>query len=237
MRYLTFLFLVLFSGCSTEKLDPGVDPLGLSYFPLQEGYYWSYEVEESFNNNNVISDTTYRIRYEVLSFSPDRLRANILVSVAASGSEDWDAVATWEAFFNNNTLVVNEGSASFIKLSFPLANGLTWDSNALNSFDEDLYTADSLGQTFSFRDEVYPNTVTIIQEISIDPVQITNDNIRLEVYQRNVGKVYSEEAEIFYRSCGTAFPECCGAGGAQLCFGEISQSYTRYQWLTDTNVE
>ena len=230
---ISFVFLLLLAcGCDNQKVDPLADTLGLSYYPLKPGNIWVYKVEnQEFFSDGSLSNSTFELEYRITSLEDSIY--SIQVSRRDEPTGEWYVTDLYETFRNNRIAVLNTGSVSYIKLSFPLEQGRTWDGNGLNSQGEDMYSVDSIGNSYQHDDNLYQETVTVIQEYSVDPVQITSDNIAIEVYAKNVGLVYKEIRIIDYKSCSSLYPECCTQNNGEKCFGEIESGMITYQSLIE----
>lgn len=189
------ILLCVLVSCSGEA-DPDPRRLGHDFFPLQTGAYIDYEVEDiDYNIQGTIDTANYELRVMVadsfVSQSGD-LRYEIHRLTRESAMDNWQFQTAWTAYVNGYNAVQIEENIPFIKLSFPLVNGLSWNANAMNIMDEDIYTADSLDFTFiTGSDSVINNTVTVVQNDNQE--FITQQDKRYEIYARHIGLIKKEE--------------------------------------------
>lgn len=237
----SLLIAALSIGCSQDNFTPvDDDPLGFSYYPLEEDMYWIYQVREGqYQIDGSVEEESYQLRFAIMEQeeTADGMMHTIQVQKRKESADEWLNEGLYQSWKNSNIAVLNTGSASYVKLSFPVENERSWDGNSLNSQEQDLYVIDSTLTTFSYLDNVYFNTATVIQEFHIDPVQITSDNVALEVYSKGVGMVYKELRNVSYKSCSSLYPECCGTNNTETCFGEINEGSFYTQWLLENGIE
>lgn len=230
---LLYFILFIALACDNQKVDPVEDSLGLSYYPLKSGNIWTYKVEkQEFFPDGSQKTETFELKYRIIDMFEDSVYS-LQVSRRDEPTIEWEIIGLYQTYRNKRIAVLNTGSVSYVKLSFPIELGRTWDGNALNSQEENTYTLDSIGNTFQYEDNLYEETVTVIQDYSVDPVKITSDNIAIEVYAMDVGLVFKEERNIDYKSCSTLYPECCTQNNGEKCFGVIQSGTITYQFLIE----
>lgn len=200
---------LLFAGACSS--DGNLKPTDQLYFPLQVGKYWIYDVEETsilrLNcNDNGETISTYELLVSVTDSFPNPeggYSYTMLRSTRANSSQAWSSVATWTSKIVKSQIISNESNINYIKLVFPVYDGLQWNGNLLNSevqmngLVEDTYKVlatrkpftTSLGKTFD-------NTVTVVQ--NDDQKSILSRDTRNEVYAFNVGLVYKESYLLNY---------------------------------------
>ena len=199
-QFSTYLlvFCILVLGCSPEEPVP-VD-LGLGYFPLRIGVFQVYQVEEKrYSGSGEPVIETYQIKVEVNDSFPncDETFTYVLARLRrATAADSWENFETWSARINHQELVVNEGNSSFVKLAFPLKNGLTWDGNKFNSFGQDEYEITQFGAPATVGGTTFEETLTVTQEMNEDVIVFLDE--RREVYARNVGLIMREFRQLNY---------------------------------------
>ena len=90
------------------------------------------------------------------------------------------------------TIVANEGNTAYVKLTFPMQEGLTWDGNSLNDLEPDSYEIRMLNHPFKVDSITFANTVHVFQADLLDPAKISADDYRVEVYADSIGLVFKE---------------------------------------------
>lgn len=200
-KYLVLIVCMLVViGCQDD--EPAADPVavGYSFFPLSVGDFQVYEVEEITHSSQGAVADSFQLRVEVIDSFQNQAGGITYVlhqSQRASEMEEWVFIKTNSARLTENQGIVNEGNVPFLKLSFPISAGKTWDSNALNALDEDLFEMDSLFIPYTTtRDLLIPQSLTVIQE---DNEDFTVNLVRRhEIYGLDIGLVYSETIDLSF---------------------------------------
>jgi hypothetical protein len=190
--FMGFAMLALW-GCSSETLSPDIANLGATYFPLDTGSYRIYDVERIeyvFSGDN---DTSRFFMKEVVADTFASLagetafRIERFVSESLKGDYQLDSV--WVAYNNLSQAVLIENNIPFIKLVFPVREGLKWDGNSLNAMEEDTYEMIELNRPFALSDTLnFDKTLQVVQEVDDDHL-IRSEN-RFEIYAENIGLIY-----------------------------------------------
>lgn len=202
--------ILLLASCNTEKeADPS--QLGYPYYPLAIGNYYVYDVEEINFSLLEGADTSHYQLKEVVEdyFHQNREDTSYYLYRYSRGDEagDWQLDSIWTVRKDQRRIVVVENNVPFIKLVFPLRQGLTWDANGMNAEEETLYSVKEIGGTFEAGGESYPNTLHIVEKDNMDTV--ITERYREAVYAADIGLVYKEQRAINY--CATTV-ECLGQG-------------------------
>ena len=98
-----------------------------------------------------------------------------------------------------------ENNVTYIKMFFPIKEGLKWNGNAYNSFGNDSYEMKKVNQLFQTNGRKFDNSVTIIQQNDSTLVDLKR---RMEVYAEGIGLIYREEIKVSY--CNSK--DCLGKG-------------------------
>lgn len=190
--FITACLLAFFSSCSNNEPHPVRSDL--EYFPLKKGVYQLYQVEET--QYTVVEGPVtqnYQLMTEVTDSFPSTGGGTTYViyrSIRIDETDSWQYLDTWSVKANENAVVVDEGTTSYVKLAFPARTGKVWDGNFYNANGEDEYTFKSVGTTISVNATSYDDCVDIIQNDYQDP--IVSVDVRREVYARGVGLVLKE---------------------------------------------
>jgi hypothetical protein len=195
-KYLAFWVLIL-AGCDGEHAEKVIDK-GFDYFPLQTGIFLIYDVDETrYDQGNEPEILAYQLKTEVVdSFTNTTGGITYVVyrSTRADENSPWVFLDTWSARVNNTEAVNIEGNISFVKLSFPLAEGIEWNGNMLNNLESDDYEVLSYDVPFTLDGTTFDSTLTIEQEFNDDPIVYTD--MRTEVYARDIGLIYKETTQL-----------------------------------------
>lgn len=120
-------------------------------------------------------------------------------------SQKWVIDSIFSAKKEIDKALKTENNITFVKLIFPISEGLKWNGNAYNSLGNDIYELKKLNQSFQINGQNFPKTLTIIQQNDSTLVDLKR---RLEVYAEGVGMVYQEKINVSYCNSG----DCLGKG-------------------------
>jgi hypothetical protein len=206
---------------------------------MHVGTYWEYALTETtISQVNGQVNTLTELRVVVLDsvVNEDEITYVLGRWTRDQGATDWVAAETWSVRQSEFRWIVQQGNVPYVKLSFPLTEGKTWDGNMLNSLGGtelcqdgtdgcDIYTTNSLQEPFEIAGaSSFDDTVTIVESDEVDP--IVGKNIRKAVYAQGVGLVYFE----------VTFFEYCTVGS---CIGQqvVENGYILKQQLSAHGVE
>lgn len=203
------IFLLTF--CTSNHLEEDIIKMGYAYFPLERGDYWVYEVVDiQYTIQNGKDSTFYYLKAIVKDSS---INATGVISYYVNLYKRDGPLTSWneEPVYVNTikrtstNLVEYEGNVPYVKLTFPVKSGLTWDGNAFNTTDPQYYyyTDGDLPDSFSEFD--IDQIIRVVQNDFDD--QIIRKDIRYEMYAAGIGLVYVEKNILEY----------CQEPG---CFGE-----------------
>lgn len=187
------------------------------FFPIQVGSFLVYDVEET---KYTAIDGQEDFLYQSKLFVADSFQSSsggttyvIHYSIKNEGDSEFEYQDTWSARIEPAQVVVIEGNVSFIKLAFPLSNGRQWNGNALNTlggeescgddttFSCDIYEIGDMGFQYDLNGEIWNETVEVIQNNNTD--LIVKQDVRKEIYVRNIGLVYKESTILEYCTVGS----------------------------------
>lgn len=98
-----------------------------------------------------------------------------------------------------------ENNVTYVKMSFPIKEGLKWNGNTYNSLGNDYYEMKKVNQTFQTNGQNFNNTLRIIQQNDSTLVDLKR---RIEVYAEGIGLIYQEKINVSY--CFSV--DCLGKG-------------------------
>lgn len=220
-------------GCKED--ESVILKMDSDFFPLAVGNFHVYQVNETqYTTLNPKVDLIYQLKLAIVdSFvnTSGGLTYVIHRSRKEAGQNSFNYLDTWSVRAEPSQIVVNEGNIPFVRLAFPLVAGRQWNGNALNSiggeqtcgenptYSCDIYTIND-GVPFELNGEVLTETIEVVQNNNMDP--IVKQDVRKEVYARNVGLVFKESTIL----------EFCTVGN---CIGQ--QQIEKGMILTQTLIE
>ncbi len=95
-----------------------------------------------------------------------------------------------------SSLVEYEGSVPYVKLTFPVKSGLTWDGNALNTSDPMYYRYSDVNRSDPNLESLNGQFIQVVQSDYDD--EIIRKDFRHEIYSSGIGLVYKERSILEY---------------------------------------
>lgn len=208
MKYIYFLFLIglgLLISTSCDKTEQVQLDYGYDYYPIQTGNFVTYQVDSFF-----YSDASYPvITIDTISFqlkeyidssfkdNENRDAYRIIRYRRPDASSQWKTDRIWSVVKTPNTVIKNEDDLHFVKLIFPISNGLTWAGNSLivtdgqNEYLKDwTYTYQNINQSLTINSFSFDSSLTVKQ---IDEENLIEKKYCVEQYAKNIGLVFKEE--------------------------------------------
>ncbi|MBL7857480.1 MAG: hypothetical protein JNM57_07310 [Cyclobacteriaceae bacterium] len=195
-----YLILVFFGALAcTEDESVPVD-IGKDYLPLQKGIYQVYNIQETQYTgpaNPVVS--AYQLMTEVVDSFPTTGGGYTYVvyrSTRPDASAAWVYHDTWSIRVDNQRALVTEGNKSIVKIAFPVREGKSWNANEFNITNPDSYKLLDVKKPITVATNFFENTIRIEQENNED--LIVEQDVRYEVYAKNIGLIQKEITQLKY---------------------------------------
>lgn len=205
VRALVILLLVTAVSCDRTE-EPSLDIPGPEFFPLVTGTFITYDVDSVNITQNIETEYNFQLRISVVdSFVNGEGNTSYILQRHTRDDETkpWKPAGTWTAWKSIRQAVVTEGNTSYIKLQFPVSDGISWNGNALN----DLGGPDRCGETECDLYEISAiDPVVIVKQDSA--VDVLTKDIRIEKYSKDIGLIYKEST--VYTFCDV--DPCIGTG-------------------------
>jgi hypothetical protein len=198
-KKILFLFIVTicFVACKDEEAIRLV-PDDYHYFPLEIGSWIVYDVDSTVHLD--IDDQTnqpdtsiayyhYQLKETIDSSFIDGqgdTASRILREIRMSDTLPWNFLNIWTCKRNANSAQRIEDNIRFVKLSFPISSGVSWNGNAFNTLPGEEYMFEEVHQRLAVGPYVFDSTVTVNQE---EFISLINRIVRKEKYARMVGMV------------------------------------------------
>ncbi|NMD01214.1 MAG: hypothetical protein GYA62_16030 [Bacteroidales bacterium] len=162
--FITILTFVLFYACK-EKENVVPEPIDKSYYPMNVNDETIYFVEY-INIDNPISlyDTQrYYLKERIESTYNDET-GNPIYRIERYKRSDtlsnWDLIDVWLSQYYENQAHKVEENIRYVKLVFPVAKGLKWNGNAMNTLDAQTYEIDTLDKSW----KNFDSTLVVVQQ-------------------------------------------------------------------------
>ena len=205
-----FLLVIIFSGCKPSKVDPAQVDLGYDYFPLAIGDSIIYDVLTIDYSLDGSIDTQKCQLLEVVTDTFIDNESDIAWRLERfsrpDSSANWpiDPDSVWTAKVTTYQAIKVESNIPYIKLVFPVEDGVKWDGNALNTIEKkegEEYRIQDLGLPDTIGNNIFNNTLKVIQPFITSQI---GKHERSEVYAYSLGLIYKESILVDY--CDA--PEC-----------------------------
>jgi len=132
-------------SCKEDHVEPTLNQVYKSYFPMVKGFYVDYDVDsvvhleddDIYNMDTSILSFHFQLREQVDSQFIDPTgdtTYTILRYHRDADSLPWDFINVWTAKVTNTSAQKVEDNVRFIKLAFPINFRQTWNGNAFNFF-------------------------------------------------------------------------------------------------------
>jgi len=206
-----------FVSCKDKKDAPYVvDDLSPEYYPLAVNKYVVYDVDSIIWNDSTCAREVrhFRMRYTIVdSFRDQQDRRSYRIEVAVqTDSAGWVPDAVCYVTPTSAGVEYSESGFRFIKLSYPIEEGHTWEGNALIPAREDGDLGYLAGWRYRYQDigapyganAGYDSTVTVIQadkeegDPGSNPDTYAYRLFSKEIYAHDVGLVYKEYTRVIY---------------------------------------
>lgn len=201
------VLLAVGGSCRNGVTEPV--PRDSTYFPLQIGDRWVYQVtQEVYSFTGIPATTQYQLQAKISGSYRHNGQEFYLVeeSTRRVGQPDWQLKSLRTVYKNLTEVVSLEKNVPYVTLAFPIAAGNTWNANLYNANPATSLRYEHTGQAFVVGGRRFNGTVLVVG---------TNDStlvglaINRRVYAPNVGLVYRQEALLVY--CQSS-PACIGKG-------------------------
>jgi len=199
-RKLFFLFVsLLIFGCTTVDVRPKEEYLtDFEYFPLEIGHFVEYTVNQTdyAESDSVVNEFQLKVVIVDSMLVNDRTVYIINKFKRSTVNDNWEIELVLSALIQDDNLLIQENNFIYNRLVFPFKENRIWDGNAFNNLNEDRYEMENVKGSLEFNNQIYPETITVIQNDNEDVIVKTD--IRKEVYAKNIGLLYSESEIIDY---------------------------------------
>lgn len=135
-----FISSSFFMSCKVEKPEPFFD-FGYRFFPIDSGSYSIYWVDSIAIKDNAIDTFNYFLKCQFVSSILNQNGEKIwrLQRSIASDTLNWKEIENHFVKLTNTQLIVTESNKDFLKISFPIGVGKTWNGNIYNNLPKQNY--------------------------------------------------------------------------------------------------
>ena len=194
-------------GCRQDATDPG--PSDATYFPLQTGNYWIYQVtQETYSLISAPTKRIYQVQEKVGNSFTQNGQLFFLVeeSVKLATQSEWKINAIRTVYKNSSEVVSQDNNVPTLRLVFPVTATTFWNVNTYNANPDTVLRYQDTGRSFRIGNQVFDRTISVVGS---NDSTLVNLQKYQRVYAQNVGLVYRESASLAY--CQSS-PDCIGKG-------------------------
>ncbi|MEO8151012.1 MAG: hypothetical protein ABI723_25485 [Bacteroidia bacterium] len=195
------LFFICLAIFSCKKNSTTETPyLGYSYFPDNVGHYIIYDVDsvEKDGFTGIVTHSTYQIKEIIESvFTDNQGRPTLRIERYRKDSvyyPDWTIYNVWTANLTATTAERFENNIRYIKLTFPVQNGKTWNGNAMNTDVEEDYEYTGIHEQMTINNLTFDSVTTVLQADEL--FNFVSPKYKQEQYAAGVGLVYRKKLEL-----------------------------------------
>lgn len=211
MAVFAFFVLWLITSCKLEEPCNCIAPpkTGKDFFyPMlrQAIIYDVQETQYALTSAPVIKN--YQLKEVVASFFTEtdgKESLRIERYRREKDTQNWAIDSVFLAKKEIDKALKSENNVTYVKLIFPVSEGLKWNGNAYNSLENDTYEIKKLNQSFQTNGQNFPKTLTVIQQNDSTLVDLKRI---IEVYAEGVGLIYQEKIKVSFCNSG----DCLGKG-------------------------
>ena len=203
-----FFSLLLFSCDNINSNLPPPQDGGKFFYP-NIGQSIVYDVEDTqYELTGKFTVKTYQLKevnIHTFKDSDGKEALRIERYRRENNSQKWTIDSIFTAKKEIDKALKTENNVTYIKISFPIKEGLKWNGNAYNSLGNDVYELKKISQLFQINGQKFENTFSVIQQNDSTLVDLKR---RIEVYAEGIGMIYQEKTNVLYCNSG----DCLGKG-------------------------
>ena len=187
--FVLVLLLVLFS-CSEDVQEP--ENVGYEYFPLKMGNWISYQVDSVVHDDpsGIHDRYTYQVKELVdSSFIDNEGELAYILKRFKRPDESfpWVLSDVWTTKRNNSRAEKVEENMRYVRLTFPVREQKSWDTNAENTHE--MWDSEVVGvnNLFTINGEVFEDVCEVSM---IDSKSAIDVKCGVQIYAADIGLVY-----------------------------------------------
>jgi hypothetical protein len=190
-----------FSSCEQDDAETDI---GWGYFPTEIGHWVAYEIDSTVYDDFEGDTDVYRYQVkEVLesSFIDNQGRPTVRVEryrrnydpAVPYDSIPWYLSRVWAFTRTNGNGEKMEENERFIRLSFPAAQGKTWNGNAYNTIGQWNYKYKELDVPYSLAPFAFDSTCLVEQKNEVNAI---SHRVYKERYAKNIGMIEKNVVDV-----------------------------------------
>ena len=216
MKYIVVI-LITFTLLACDNINSNL-PLsqdGGKFFYPNIGQSIMYDVEDTeYELTGKFTVKTYQLKeVNVSAFKDSEGKETLRIERyrRENDSQKWTIDSVFTAKKEIDKALKTENNVTYLKITFPIKEGIKWNGNMFNSLGNDTYEMKKVNQAFQTNGQKFGNSLTVIQQNDSTLVDLKR---RTEVYAEGIGLVYQEKINVSY--CNSV--DCLGKG--KIDFGK-----------------
>lgn len=200
MRRILFLlgWIFVLASCSKDSQTTYENNLFLDYFPATQGSFIIYDCDSVVYNDFTGQTDTFKFQikeYYESTYNDNSGRNSIRIErwKKEADSVKWFLKDVWSLTKTNQAIEKVEEDVRYLKLLFPPKNGLTWNTNALNSLDKREVEIQKLHTPYHLGNLKFDSTLTMV---NTDPENLVYEFRNTEIFAIHTGMVYKNLVDV-----------------------------------------
>lgn len=161
------------AGCGKEESAQPIDA-GYEYYPLKVGSWIEYQVDSVWRDDNfsLLDSTSYRLKQVIAAnyLDPEGRPSQRLERFKLNENGDWVIRDVWTATRTMAAMEVTEENVRRLKISFPVREARTWDTNIYNAEPELMVAAREVDEPYSLGEHSFPQTFAVRSTVAGNPI-------------------------------------------------------------------
>ena len=214
--FILLLPLLLFA-CGKSELDEHQTDMGYDYFPVKVGQYRTYSVDSIVFGQNSMDTLSSQIKetiVEELGEGSDK-KYRVLREWRRQDTDDWHTNTVWWIIKEDNRVIQTEENLKFIKLTFPLKLGTSWDGNAF--FDDRTIVMVANENVAFFKEweyQVQGKGIRLVDGVTYDMFMVQEANFETSIEIRKSEAVYAKGIGLVERTQQILDTQCITCTGS-----------------------
>ena len=195
----SLLLLAALALSACKKEEPQDVDLGYDYFPNTVGTFIEYEVDSSYYESGVETNTQFYVREEFIETFIDgegQLAMKIDRYTRPTLSDGWTLSAVYSQKRTSTTAERVEGNRRFIHMVFPINTERTWDGNAYNDLETWDYSYGTIGEPHVISLQLQFDDVVRVNQRSV--FNIIDQEEAWAVFARDIGMIERRFKDLSY---------------------------------------
>ncbi|MBX3164440.1 MAG: hypothetical protein KF900_08165 [Bacteroidetes bacterium] len=199
MQKLLFIIVcsVLFSCGKKQSQIPETD-MGFNYFPTQSGKFVVYDIDSTVYAEISRDTVTYRFRVKEKiadSFTDNEGKNAIRLERYIKRFDEnkpydsmtWTMKEVYAIYPSEKNIQVQENNVRFVKLIFPVALNASWNGNAANTLQKEMYVYDYI----NIKEGVFSNVLKVSQK---EFRTLISYESKFEKYAKGIGLIQKQHS-------------------------------------------